>query len=274
MRLLVDEHELDWEQAWEITGTDVRLHEPHAAARSAREVAAAALRRAAAAAPRDHLRDQPPLPRRRARCGIPGDDERLAAAVAHRRSRAAGPCAWRIWRASAATRSTASRRCTPSCSSRPCSAISTRWRPEKFFNVTNGVTPRRWIALSNPKLSALITRADRRPVGRRISRTSSSGSSRSPPIAAFQQRVAGGQGRQQAALADLIKAAHRRSSSIPQSLFDIQVKRLHEYKRQHLNVLYLDHAVQPHLKRTAAPTSRRARSSSAARPRPATGWPS
>ena len=71
MRLLVDEHAIDWDQAWEITQRTLRLHQPHALAGGAREVAAAALRRAPAAPPGDHLRDQPALPRRRAGCGIP-----------------------------------------------------------------------------------------------------------------------------------------------------------------------------------------------------------
>ena len=59
-----------------------------------------------------------------------------------------------------------------------------RVAPEKFVNVTNGVTPRRWIALSNPRLSALITRRIGRPLDLRPGRRSSSGSSRSPPTAA------------------------------------------------------------------------------------------
>ena len=85
----------------------------------------------------------------------PGDDELRRAAVAHRRDGRASTCAWRTSRASAATPSTASRRCTPSCSSRPCSRDFHAVAPEKFFNVTNGVTPRRWMVLSNPRLSAL-----------------------------------------------------------------------------------------------------------------------
>ncbi len=61
MRVFVDEERLDWDVAWEITRADVRLHQPHADARGARELAGDAVRARAAAPPDDHLRDQPPL---------------------------------------------------------------------------------------------------------------------------------------------------------------------------------------------------------------------
>ena len=77
MRLLVDEHALDWDAAWDVTRKTLRLHQPHAAARGAGEVAGRAVRRAAAAPPRDHLRDQPPVPRRGPRA-VPGRRGALA----------------------------------------------------------------------------------------------------------------------------------------------------------------------------------------------------
>src|SRR5688572_7801589 len=109
--------------------------------------------------------------------------------------------------------------------------------PEKFLNVTNGVTPRRWIVLSNPKLSALITRhigsgwvSDLEGELQRIEPLASDAGFRSEwrAVKADNKRL----------LAHLIK--ERTDVAVnPDSLFDIQVKRLHEYKRQHLNVLYL-----------------------------------
>jgi starch phosphorylase len=109
--------------------------------------------------------------------------------------------------------------------------------PEKFVNVTNGVTPRRWLVLSNPRLSALITRhigdgwvAD---LERELARLE--------PLAADSgfrsewRRVKAENKR------DLAALLQERTGVVvnADSLFDIQVKRLHEYKRQHLNVLYL-----------------------------------
>ena len=109
--------------------------------------------------------------------------------------------------------------------------------PERFVNVTNGVTPRRWMALCNPALSALITAQ----IGDRWISDLEHEIGRIEPLATdagFQhewQRVKADNKR---ALAGIIK--DRTGLVIdPQSLFDIQVKRLHEYKRQHLNVLYL-----------------------------------
>jgi starch phosphorylase len=109
--------------------------------------------------------------------------------------------------------------------------------PEKFRNVTNGVTPRRWIVLSNPKLAALITRH----IGDRWVSDLEHELARLEPLAddtGFQQEWQTVKAENKAALAGLIKD---RTGIVvdPLSLFDIQVKRLHEYKRQHLNVLYL-----------------------------------
>ncbi len=109
--------------------------------------------------------------------------------------------------------------------------------PDKFLNVTNGVTPRRWMVLSNPKLAALITRH----IGDRWVSDLEHELARIEPLAndtGFQREWQAVKAENKVALAGLIK--DRTDVSVdPQSLFDIQVKRLHEYKRQHLNVLYL-----------------------------------
>jgi glycogen phosphorylase len=112
-----------------------------------------------------------------------------------------------------------------------------RVAPEKFFNITNGVTPRRWIALSNPKLSVLISRH----IGDRWIANLEDELGRLEPLALdidFQRDWQAVKTDNKRALAGLIQ---ERTGIIvdPHSLFDIQVKRLHEYKRQHLNVLYL-----------------------------------
>ena len=109
--------------------------------------------------------------------------------------------------------------------------------PEKFLNVTNGVTPRRWIALSNPGLAALLTRtigdgwmAD---LESRLA-----GIERFADDEGFQAEWRAVKAANKGRLSSLIR--QRTGITVdPQSLFDIQVKRLHEYKRQHLNVLYL-----------------------------------
>jgi glycogen phosphorylase len=103
--------------------------------------------------------------------------------------------------------------------------------------VTNGVTPRRWLALSNPKLRALITRH----IGERWIANLEDEIERLEPLAVdidFQRDWRAVKADNKRALAGLIK--ERTGITVdPHSLFDIQVKRLHEYKRQHLNVLYL-----------------------------------
>ena len=109
--------------------------------------------------------------------------------------------------------------------------------PERFLNVTNGVTPRRWIVLSNPDLCALITRH----IGDRWIADLEEELARLEPLAgdsAFQQEWRTVKTTNKQALARIIK--DRTGITVDsRSLFDIQVKRLHEYKRQHLNVLYL-----------------------------------
>jgi starch phosphorylase len=127
-----------------------------------------------------------------------------------------------------------------------------RVSPEKFLNVTNGVTPRRWIALSNPKLSALITQH----IGDRWPANLEDEFRRLEPLAddiEFQRNWQSVKADNKRVLAGLIK---ERTDIIidPHSLFDIQVKRLHEYKRQHLNVLHLV-TLYNRLRRACNPTT-------------------
>jgi starch phosphorylase len=109
--------------------------------------------------------------------------------------------------------------------------------PDRFFNVTNGVTPRRWIVLCNPALSTLITKQ----IGDRWISDLENEIRRIEPLATdrgFQQEWQAVKAANKRALASVIK--ERTGIAVdPQSLFDIQVKRLHEYKRQHLNVLHV-----------------------------------
>jgi len=112
-----------------------------------------------------------------------------------------------------------------------------RVMPEKFFNVTNGVTPRRWMVLSNPKMSALITRR----IGDRWISNLEEDLQRLESLAtdeAFQAEWQAVKSDNKFTLTAFVKA-HTGILVDPRSLFDIQVKRLHEYKRQHLNVLYV-----------------------------------
>ncbi len=108
--------------------------------------------------------------------------------------------------------------------------------PDKFSNKTNGVTPRRWMFLSNPRLTRLITEA----IGPTWT-TDLTHLSELAPLAedsAFRQRW---QAVKQANKADLARfVAHRFGEQLdPETLFDVQVKRIHEYKRQHLNALHI-----------------------------------
>ena len=109
--------------------------------------------------------------------------------------------------------------------------------PDKFYNVTNGVTPRRFLRLSNPELSNLITRS----IGSDRWIKNLEDLRKLEPYAddtAFHQEWMAVKLANKRKLANDIK----RLAGIdvdPDSLFDIQVKRIHEYKRQHLNALHI-----------------------------------
>jgi starch phosphorylase len=108
--------------------------------------------------------------------------------------------------------------------------------PERFSNKTNGVTPRRFLALANPPLSALLTAA----IGPHWPRNLEllRGLESLADDAAFQQQWRAAKKRSKEALAGWLSTCLHVAFD-PASLFDVQVKRIHEYKRQHLNVLHI-----------------------------------
>jgi starch phosphorylase len=107
--------------------------------------------------------------------------------------------------------------------------------PDRFTNVTNGVTPRRFLGLANPRLSALITEAIGPGWLTRLERLKELEPLAADP--AFRQKFREVKLANKRDLATWLEAAHGLAAD-PSSLFDIQVKRIHEYKRQHLALLY------------------------------------
>jgi starch phosphorylase len=108
--------------------------------------------------------------------------------------------------------------------------------PQKFSNKTNGVTPRRFLLLSNPRLSRLITQT----IGDRWVKNLDDlrKLEKFADDSAFQKAWSQVKRDNKRDLSSLIE---QRTGTVldPDSMFDIQVKRIHEYKRQHLNVLHV-----------------------------------
>ena len=108
--------------------------------------------------------------------------------------------------------------------------------PGRFQNKTNGITPRRWLLKCNPRLAALITRQLGDAWPRDLDRLR--GLERWADDPAFQAEFMAIKRANKADLAAVIRAECGIDVS-PDALFDVQIKRLHEYKRQHLNLLHI-----------------------------------
>ncbi|MGA7813635.1 glycogen/starch/alpha-glucan family phosphorylase, partial [Caballeronia sp.] len=108
--------------------------------------------------------------------------------------------------------------------------------PERFHNVTNGVTPRRFMLLSNPGLARLLDELVGEGWATDLTRLRRLDAY--VDDAAFQDKWREVKRSNKKILAERIRSITDIAVD-PEALFDVQVKRIHEYKRQHLNALYI-----------------------------------
>ncbi|MDX1883397.1 glycogen/starch/alpha-glucan phosphorylase [Mycolicibacterium sp. 120270] len=234
MRLLVDERRLDWDEAWDITVATFG-YTNHTLLPEALETWPLPL--FAESLPR-HLEIIYEINRRfldDVRAKYPGDDERL-----RRMSLIGEDGAKSVRMAHLATVGSHAINGVAALHSELLKQSVLKdfyemW-PDRFSNKTNGVTPRRFLALANPGLRALLDEiiGD----GWLVDLYRLRGLEPFADDAAFHRRWREIKRANKARLAEYVRTTTGVELN-PDWLFDIQVKRIHEYKRQHLNVLHI-----------------------------------
>ncbi|MEM6715402.1 MAG: glycogen/starch/alpha-glucan phosphorylase [Cyanobacteria bacterium P01_D01_bin.6] len=234
MRLLIDEHYMQWESAWEVTRRTFAFTNhtllPEALEKWSVDLFGRILPR--------HLEIIYEINRRfldQVRLRFMGDEERISQLSLIDES---GGRSVRM----------ANLACVGSYSINGVAALHTELvkttilkdfydlSPEKFNNKTNGVTPRRWMVQSNPRLVNLIT-----------SKIGDGWIKNLYELQGLEKFADDGGFRHEwrqiklAIKRDLASHIRTRTGIVvnPESMFDVQVKRIHEYKRQHLNVLHI-----------------------------------
>lgn len=108
--------------------------------------------------------------------------------------------------------------------------------PERFTNVTNGITPRRWIGVANPELSELFDKYIGNGWRKDLSQIEKFKAYINEPE--VRKAVARIKYDNKVRLAEYVRK-HLNVEIDPNALFDVQIKRIHEYKRQSMNVLHI-----------------------------------
>jgi len=234
MRLLVDEHMLPWEQAWDITRRTL-AYTNHTLLPEALETWGLPLFQDLLPRPLEIIYEINRRFLKEVGERYPGDHARMA-----RLSLIDETGSKRVRMANLATVGTHAVNGVAALHSELLKQTVLRdfaelW-PERFCNITNGVTPRRFVVLSNPGLTRLLDDAVGDGWVTDLSRLKALEAQAGN--AAFQEQWRRIKRHNKEVLARRI--SERTGVAVdPSTLFDIQVKRIHEYKRQHLNVLHI-----------------------------------